>query len=501
MIFKQRNFTGGENLKIFPEFLQENQVIRALNMNITDGGQLETRFGKEKINTTQFTGAKILGVWRYVKEDGSKYLVVQHNTSLYAAAWDGESQISSWSTVKTGLSAVSLSGLVWKNVLILGNGTNTPFYFNGVSCADLGGTPPDFKVFTIYAGRIWCVDAANPSWVRFSGLEDMNDWDALNVINVRDQDGDRIRGLQPIDGGLMILKDTSIWPLYGSSRDTLRLALTPLSDTSGCVSNDGSIAGVYFASDNIYQFSLSENRAVADSHTPLLDSFSDAEKREMIVGVQPGIKRVIFYQPTQDLGIVLDGRHGGITTWSGLGATCFTVADGVGDDGRLIFGDSVGDIYMLTGEDDEGAGIPWEVKWPYNSHGLFQDKIWRMVEPDIVLRAASGEIQDGAGGFIGDGYGGNILGGTGVPFGITVAYDLDYKDKTGSKVFSGVAENKVGWESDAYNVAFWGYQGETDLQYWLHNVKGQECSFSASGNERALVKGIKFKYVPIGEEK
>lgn len=505
MIFSQRNFKGGENLQIYPEYLRENQVLRALNMNLTDGGQLETRFGKDKINTTSFGASPILGVWRYVKEDGSKFLVVHHNTSLYAAAWtDLNAPIASWSTVQTGLTTDKLTGLVWKNLLILSNGSNAPFYFNGVSCANLGGSPPNFKVFTIYAGRIWCVDAANGSWIRFSGLEDMNSWDALDVINVRDQDGDRIRGLQPIEGGLGILKDTSVWPLYGSSRADLRLGLTPIDDTVGCYGNEASLPqGVFFSGENIYQFGLSAVSAVADSHTPIFKSLTETEKRACFFGVQPNIKRGILYIPAKDTAVVLDGRNQGITTWEGLNANCFAVADGVGDDHRLILGDATaGNIYMLTGSTDEGAAIGWKVKLPYNDHATTRDKIWRMFKADVVLRQSSGEIMDGAGGYIGDGYGGTISGGNSVPYSLTLGYDLDYKNQTGTQTFQGVANNKSAWESDDWESAYWGFQAEPDtLEYWIHGVRGESCSFEISGQERALIKEVRTQFSPIGRDK
>ena len=506
MIYNQTSFIGGENLRLFPDYMGENQVIRAKNMVLTDAGWLETRFGKQPINTTSFGSGAILGVWRYVKEDGSEFLVVHHGTQLYAAAWDGSSVIESFSIVKTGLTTDKLTGLVWKNLLILGNGENTPFYFNGVSCADLGGTPPKFKVFTVYAGRIWCVDADNPSLIRFSGLEDMNSWDALDIINVRDQDGDRIRGLIPIEGGLVIAKDTSIWPLYGSSRVDLRLGLTPIDDTAGCYSDEGSLPqGVIWTGENINMVGLAATQVVADSHTPLFKTLTDAQKRACFVGSQPNIKRGLLHIPATDTTVVLDGRRGAITTWEGLNANCFAVADGVGDDHRLIVGDAnVGMVYMLTGANDNGEQIDWEAKLGYVDHGTTaRDKVWRFVEADVVLRESSGEIMDGAGGFIQDGYGGNISGGTSVPYSVAIGYDIDFKDKTGSMSFQGVAQNQAGWDTDDFSQSLWGFQGypEQQVQYWIHGARGNRMSMTLTGSQRALIRGMKCMYQVVGNER
>lgn len=510
--FRQQNFSGGENLRIYPTFMLENQVIRAKNCNITDGGFLETRFGKVKINTTSFGASPVLGVWRYVKEDASKYLVVQHNTSLWAASWDGSSTIATFTEVKTGLSAVKLSGLVWKDQLILGNGTNNLFRFNGVSCADLGGTPPKMKVFTVYAGRIFGVDADNPSNLRYCDLEDYDTWNALNIIKVRDQDGDAIKGLQPREGGLVILKDTSIWPLYGSSRDDIRLGLTPLDDTVGCVSNEGSLPqGVCFSGDNIQYFGVSSVMAIADSHTPIFNSLTDAEKRAVIVGVQPNIKRGIFYIPGKDTAVVVHGRHaytdqGGtvrfpLTTWEGLNANCFAVADGVGDDNRLILGDATaGNVYMLTGATDEGTDIETKIKTAYYDYGAIVRKEWRKFDVEIAMREESGEVMDGYGDTIGDGYGSTISGATTSMYDITTTIDVDYKDTTASENFTGTVSNKRGWDDSTWETAFWGYQADVDIEHWIHDAIGDRASLEITCAGRCLLRGYKALYNTMKDE-
>lgn len=477
-IYQQRNFSGGENLRLLPEFVGEDQVVRAKNLVVTDGGHLETRLGKVKINTTSFGAAPVLGVWRYVKEDGSKFLVVQHNTSLWAAAWDGESTISSFTEVKTGLSAVKLSGYVWKDNLILGNGTNDPFRFNGVSCANLGGTPPKFKVFTVYAGRLWVVDADNPSLIFYSGLEDYDSWNALDVIKVRDQDGDRIRGLQPVSGGLSILKDTSIWSFYGTSADNFRLSTTPIDDTVGCVSNEGSLPqGVCFSGDNIQLFDLQAVNAVADTHTAIFNTLTDTEKRAVIVGVQPNIKRGIVYIPAKDTAIVLDGRHNAITTWEGLNANCFAVADGEGDDGRLILGDATaGFVYMLSGSDDDGTAINNHIKFGYKDHGVNEDKIWRKFEPDLAV--------------IGSG-----------TYSMKVTCDLDYKRIEKSKYVSGSALVNPAWSSD-WETIFWGNRRDIETpSIWLSNARGDKASFEIELDGRIRFFGYKTRVMNVGEKR
>lgn len=468
MIFQQTDFSGGENLQL--QGGKDNQVLRAKNCVVNDDGDLETRLGKVKVNTTTFGAAPILGVWRYVKENGSKFLVVQHNTSVWAAAWDGESTIASWSEVQTGLTTAKLSGVVWKDNLILGNGDNVMFRFNGVSCANLGGSPPNMKVFTVYAGRIWGVDADNPSIIRFCDLEDYDAWDALNIIKVRDQDGDVCRGLQPIDGGLVILKDTSVWPLYGTNIDNLRLGTTPLIDTAGCVSDEGSIPGVFFSSGNLYTFGIAEVTEAAPTHTPIFDALTDAQKRAVIVGLQPMHKRALFHIPSKDLTLVADGKHSCLTTWEGLNANCFACADGEGDDGRLILGDATtGDVYMLSGSDDAGTDITTLIKAPYLGCGSKNYKVFRKIEPDLTLLVEEA-------------------------YSITTTLDLDFRSSTTYQTDTGTAVNETGWTGDFWSTSVWGTQDRLNIDFWLHGQRGKLASVEVQSNVRCALTGIEIDY-------
>jgi|LGVF01.2.fsa_nt_gb hypothetical protein len=460
------DFSGGENLQIKPDAVKPNQVMRAKNCFVNDDGDLETRLGKVKINTSSFGAAPVLGVWRFVKENGSRFLVVQHNTSLWAAAWDGESTVSTWSEVQTGLTTAKLSAVVWKDNLILGNGSNYMFRFNGVSCANLGGSPPKMKIFTIYAGRIWGIDADNPSNFRFCELEDYDLWPALNIVRVRDQDGDVCRGLHPIDGGLVILKDTSVWPLYGTNIDNLRLGTTPLIDTAGCVSNEGSIPGVFFGAKNLYTFGIAEVSEAAPTHTPIFDALTDAEKRAVIVGLQPTFKRALFHIPAKDLTLVADGKHSCITTWEGLNANCFACADGEGDDGRLILGDATtGDIYMLTGSNDAGTPITTLIKTPYNDFGSRNNKIFRRIAPDLTMLTEEA-------------------------YSIVTTLDLDFRSSTVSQTDSGTAVNESGWDGDFWSTSVWGTKDRLDLEFWLHDQTGKKASIEVQSSSRCVLSGL-----------
>ena len=208
---RQNAFTGGENLKVLPGLSQPDQLIRAKNCVLNADGVVETRLGRVRVNTDTIGAGPILSLHLFATMAGVNYLIAQHGTSLYGVTWDGASTIASFGTaIKTGLTAASkLRSVVWKDNILFTNGVDNPFKWDGTTVADISGSPPKSHIIKIYASRAWLVDAANPNQVRYSDLENFDSWPALNVILVRDNDGDFIRGLSPQSGGLVIFKNNS----------------------------------------------------------------------------------------------------------------------------------------------------------------------------------------------------------------------------------------------------------------------------------------------------
>ena len=478
IITEQRDFTGGENLKLLPSFVKPNQLVLAQNCVLTAEGVLETRPGKTRVNNVSLGAGPILGAWRFAKEDGSKYLVVQHGTSLYATEWDGATPFETFGTaVKSGLTAnAKLRGVVWKDNLLLTNGVDNPFRFDGTSCTDLAGTPPKSKVIAIYGSRVWFVDEAYPSQIRFSGLEDFDTWDALDLIKIRDADGDRIRNLLPQNGGLVILKDSSAWVLYGTSRFDIRVSTSPLADFIGSASFDGAINyGLFLGQDNLYTVSLNALEPMPETHTPLIERLTAAQKAAVVAGVHPLTRRALFHLPTGAT-IVADFKYNAITQWLGLNASCFAVASAAGDDGALLIGDaSNGLVYRLAGDDDDdGAAIDTFIKESYRDYDTPRQKVWRYFKPDIDLLTA------------GDNY--DVL----------LKYDVDYKRFSNLEIQGGPLDNTLVWDGGDWDAQEWG-PGVTAVEpFWLHQARGQRISFELRTAGRIRFRGYTTKFREAG---
>jgi hypothetical protein len=476
-VFEQNDFSGGENRQLLPEFIKPNQLQLARNMVMTEEGVLETRLGKVKINTTSLGSGGILSAFRYAKEDGSNYLVVQHGTSLYSYAWDGSSQFSSFGTaIKTGLAAgKKLRGGVWKDNLILTNGTDNIFRFDGAACTDLLGTPPKSFLMAFYAGRMFVVDVANPNWIRFSDLESYDSWPVLNLIKVRDADGDFITGLSSQSGGMVIAKNKAIWTLYGTNKENMRLTDGPTAEV-GCTSFDGMLdQGVMVAKDNWYTFNLSGAESLPETHSALLDILTATQQTQIIGQAQVSKQRGYYHLPNEEI-VVFDAKRNAITSWTGLNVGCMAQANAEGDEGALLIGDADnGYIYQLTGNDDDGTAIDTVWKTAFDDMKQWREKEWAYFKPEIDILDETGTYE------------------------IYVKFNLDYSALKGLTSFTGSLLDFLEWGTDNWGEAYWGTGNESlDEPYWIEGARGDRISFEIKTGNRIRIKGYDTRYRAAG---
>jgi hypothetical protein len=472
-LHRQRDFTGGENRLILPEFMASNQLIVARNCVMTAEGTLQTRLGKTRLNDNSIGSGKVISLHRYAKENGNKYLLAQHGTTLYSVSWDGASTFSSFSSIKTSLNAAKLYGHTWRDNLILSNGVDNPFRFDGSTCTDLAGSPPKFSIFCIYAGRIWCVDVDNPNTIRFSDLENFGSWPALNLIKVRDGDGDVITALLPVPGGMLIIKNKTIWPLYGTNKDNLVIAPSPLAEVGAPSQDVVSPAGVIMGHNGFYQVSLSEVTPIANTHRRLVEQLTNTAKSSTVAATLNNETQVVVN--SESFTLVLDGRYQGVTSWGGLNIGSLAVADAAGDGGELLVGDNTnGIVYLLTNHaNDDGVSIQTVIQTAFTDYGSIREKEWRYFLADFE---PLGEMN-------------------GLVF---LQYDLDYSEQTGIHTTMQTALDILDWGEDSWNEAYWGTGHKVKETYWLHKVRGDMISFTVTASDRIMFKGYVTKFREVG---
>lgn len=473
---RYRDFTGGENRNILPEFLKANQLKLAKNCIMTGEGVLETRYGKTPVFTTPIGSGAVTSVHRFAKEStGKKYIVVQYGTVLYHAEYDGATQLAAVSSLATGLNAAKFRSCVWKDQMILTNGVDNVKTYSGAALADLGGSPPKSKYVKVYGSRLWLVDVANPNYLRFSDLENPAVWDALNIIHLRDGDGDEITGMSPQNGGMLIFKQRSVWPLYGTSKDDFKIPEHPLSDSVGCMAPDTLIdQGFFMGASNIYRFTLSTVEEISNTHRDVIENLTLAEKQACFAVYQTEQKRVLLHVGTEILN--LEERYQGITSWDTLSAQSFSVLDAKDDDGSILVGDSaLGLVYKLDNSvSDDGVSIPTTIEHASIDEGVIHEKQWRYYSPEIESAGVMGSY-------------------------VTLGYDVDYGGKTGTKSFTGLGTGGMIWGAGLWGTGTWGANVRHTLRYDLHHVRGNRISFRIMTSDRIKYYGYVTKWRRIGD--
>lgn len=474
---RYRNFTGGENLKILPEAMLPNQVISAQNCFITNEGLLQTREGKTKVNTTSLGAGKVISVHRYSQEDGTKYLVAQHGTSLYAAEWNGTTQFASFgAAIKTGLDAAKLRSVVWKDKLILTNGVDQPFTFDGSVCSDLANAYKS-KVIALYASRLWLVDVAT-GFLENSNLEDPETYTETGSYKVRDGEGDHIVALSPQNGGMVIFKQNSVQTLYGSSRFNISIG-EPFSRHIGCMAVDSVLDdGFFLGKDNFYTFTLNSVTPLAQTHTPILETMTLAQKQAVFSCAHPIYRRALINLGDTGLRtLCIDAKwDGAITTWTNLNASCFAVADDRDDPGTFIWGDATnGFIYSYGGITDDGTLIETRVKPSYLDHDKVRQKEWCSFIPEVEA------LENDA------------------AYRLYYNYDVDY-EVYGGTLTDSYNRNLLVFGVDEWNTAKYGTTFRINEPFFMHDARGNRISFEIVCTKSIRFNGFTTKFREVGAD-
>lgn len=478
-LFRQFDFGGGENLSLQSNMLADNQVQIALNKVITSEGLLETRKGKTKVNSNTPAAGGITSIHRFTKESGTQYLVVQHDTSLYAPTWDGSATLTTLGTaIATGLNAAKFRSKVWKDQIILTNGSDNVKTFNGTTFTDLGGSPPKSKWITIYANKLWLGDVSNPNFLRFSGVEDPASWDALDVIKVRTADGDTITGTASVPGGLVIFKKNSVFPLYGNTRDNIRVG-EPISNYIGCCGFDAYTEdGLFVGRDNLYRFDLSSVTPLSQTHNRIFTDAGIGVLDDAIVQSFPREMMVVCHIPNASKdAIIVDARKGGITRWRGLNIGSMCITDDKVDPADLIIGDATtAQIYKYYGDNDDGTKINWEIRSKHFNNDTQREKVWRFIQTEVEYLE-------------------------GTSYAAYVTADTDFETITESLTIDGDLETSTGliWGTGLWGAEKWGSSRvKIRDRFFFNLLRGTFASFKFIGTQRIRFQGLTSRYREVG---
>lgn len=394
------DFTGGLNDGFSDTNIQDNEASSLQNVIFTTGGDVKTRGGSKKLNSTLVSGTAAIGtgITFYKKSDGTKFLVsLWDNDHIQKMDYNiGGGPNGTWEAITGTFSAdISQNDLasftIGQDVLIIedGIGSTPPLKWTGSDVLpsdhvkNLGGSPPNAKFVAFHKNMAFAAgDDDNPSLLSFTDVGDIENWTTglSGNVAVETNDGSIIRAIVPGFDALYIWKDTSIWRLSGSDKDTfvLQRVVSDIGTKSGVsivrignqfifVSDDGDIF-LYDGAVKVRKISSKIEGTTGNFnfsrlfYTPAVKFDEDYLLAFTNTGASQNDRVVLF-----------DSFHLNWTKFVGLKANAMAVAEGDTGEDIVVFVDYGGFAYEYpSGTNDAGIALS----------GTYQTKQFRF--PDMT---------------------------------------------------------------------------------------------------------------------
>lgn len=251
----------GTNTKDDPRALPENQSPKILNMDIRDLGRVITRKGYEiwskdgndadlSGSITNVKGRGLLPFYRTYGTNSGEYLLsFLSNGKVYESTADDPTldEIGTY-----GTDSGTVRGTIFNNIAIFGNGlsaNSVKKYEGGGAIANLGGTPPDTKIFSTLNKCLVTVPTASPRVMQWSDADDPETWGGGIASNtsVPTKDGGDIKAIIESNDQPMALAEYSkhMAEMSFDANDALvRFAFKEKIDKSGGISATGSVQSI-----------------------------------------------------------------------------------------------------------------------------------------------------------------------------------------------------------------------------------------------------------------
>ena len=324
------DFTGGLNLDANIFQLKKNQTNDLLNVDINPKGGITQRYGIERMNTTAVGSlsagnfyAERLHPW----QGSSRQLMLSTNNKVYYATTANFSpvQVGGVDIVTDNNYGASYSS--WNTganpVLYIARGAGYPVSkWTGTTCTNLTASAPTWQddltspsgthapkgeFVATHVDRLWIANttensASFPNRVRFSHALFPESWRSLDFIDLP-AGGDKIVGIVPYNGHLLVFKKRAVFAIYGYSEDTFQVV--ELTRSLGAV-NANAIAltdiGVFFFShpDGVF---LYDGRGFKNIFTNLRRLIVDGEITETsldAVSLGYANRRLVLSVPSGD---------------------------------------------------------------------------------------------------------------------------------------------------------------------------------------------------------
>ena len=324
------DFTGGLNLDANIFQLKKNQTSDLLNVDINPKGGVSQRYGIDQMNPTAVGGYAAAGFFPnrlHPWQGQSRQLMLSTNNRVFYGTTGNFSpvQVGGVSIVTDNAYGASYSS--WNTganpVLYIARGQGYPVSkWTGTSCTNLSTSGPTWQedltspsgthapkgeFVATHVDRLWVANttessASYPNRVRFSHPLFPESWRSSDYIDLP-AGGDRIVGIVPFNGHLLVFKKRAVFAIYGYSEDTFQVV--ELTRSLGAV-NANAIAltdiGVFFFShpDGVF---LYDGRGFKDVFSNLRRLIVDGEITETsldAVSLGYSNRRLVLSLPSGD---------------------------------------------------------------------------------------------------------------------------------------------------------------------------------------------------------
>ena len=301
------DFTGGLNLDANIFQLKKNQSNDLLNVDINPKGGVSQRYGIDRMNITavgSLSAGNFFANRLHPWQGASRQLMLSTNNKVYYATTSDFSPVQVGGVDIVTDNAYGASYSSWNTganpVLYIGRGAGYPVSkWTGTVCTNLSASAPTWQddltspsgthapkgeFVATHVDRLWVANtsengASFPNRVRFSHPLFPESWRSLDFIDLP-AGGDKIVGIVPFNGHLLVFKKRAVFAIYGYSEDTFQVV--ELTRSLGAV-NANAIAltdiGVFFFShpDGVF---LYDGRGFKDVFSNLRRLIVDGEITE-----------------------------------------------------------------------------------------------------------------------------------------------------------------------------------------------------------------------------
>ena len=305
------------------------------------------------------------------------------------------------------------------NYVVGMNGIDKPWKWGGTYLTFLESAPAKGKFPILHKEKLFCVDADEPSTLRWSESFDPEDWPEINYWDIKKGDGDEITCLVKFIDELFVFKQRSLHTLKGTSLEDF--SLQEVSANVGCVGPRAAVAHdlkIFFISERGIYVTNGLN-VINISEMIIPDTWERVNKNYIHKSIAVEWEGLIWFViPLDDsvynnFVLVYDSKKQAFFPMNNIAGSCYAIYDdGLGDGVKLYSGRSQQGIVDIQAQTNDDNGEPIEAYW--------RGKFFDMGIPEVEKKSRDVYIQDSRDTDV-------------IP---EIAVCLDYEEKDGDLVYN-----------------------------------------------------------------